>query len=150
MSWFAGKNVEDIPDDPNRLPNNTYKFRVTSAIHRPTQDNSKEGITFKYQIIQGAWSKFFPLTDWVQTPTGNTPGDEVERMLSALKMRLMAFGFDMDQIQEFGPDQIEKCVGREFFGTTHYSESNGRTNIRVTKFSPIDTYDGASDSEPDF
>lgn len=137
-SWFDGTNVDDIPDNPNELPNNTYKFRVTSAQHRPTRDNSKTGITFKYQIVEGSWSTFFPLVDWVRTPDASMPNDEKQRLLSYLKMRLIAFGFDMGEIQQFGPAMLEKCLNREFYGTTSFKKNDdGTSNIKVVKFDPI-------------
>lgn len=147
-SWFAGSNVDDIPDNPNELPNNTYKFLVIGAVHRPTKDNSKTGITFKYQITEGSWSTFFPLVDWVRTPDASMPNDEKQRLLSYLKMRLIAFGFSMDEIQNFGPDTLEKCLNRPFYGTTMCKRTeDGNTNIKVVKFDPIG--DG-SDTEVDF
>lgn len=137
-SWFDGTDVDDIPDNPNELPNNTYKFQVISAVHRPTKDNSKTGITFKYQIIEGTWSTFFPLVDWVRTPDGTMSKDEKDRVLSYLKMRLMAFGFEMDEIQRFGPKTLEKCLKREFFGTTSAKKNDeGQNNIKVVKFERI-------------
>lgn len=137
MSFFAGHDVNAIPDNPNELPDNTYHFRVTSAKFGPTQSGDKQGITFKYQIVEGAWSNFFPLTDWVQIPDGNTPQDKVARMLSYLKMRLLAFGFSPEEIQNFGPDDVEKCVNREFYGTTSTSVNNNRKQFRVAKFDPL-------------
>lgn len=137
-SWFEGSNVDDIPDNPNELPNNTYKFRVISAQHRPTRDNSKTGITFKYQIVAGPWSTFFPLVDWVRTPEASMPKDEKQRLLSYLKMRLIGFGFDMDEIQKFGPSMLDQCLNREFYGTTSFKKNDDNTsNIKLVKFDPI-------------
>jgi hypothetical protein len=154
-SWFDGTDVDDIPDNPNELPNNTYKFRVTAAQHRPTKDNTKTGITFKYQIVDGPWSTFFPLVDWVQTPNASVPADEKQRLLSYLKMRLIAFGFDMSEIQSFGPATLEKCLNREFYGTTNSRKNtDGTVNIKVVKFDNLDAEEhdnkgGYSDS-PNF
>lgn len=148
MGWFSTVNVDDIPDNPNELPNNTYKFQVTSVELKPTKDKSKTGITFKYQIIEGAWSNFFPLVDWVRVPDANTKPDEIERMLSYLKMRLLAFGFSLDEIQEFDKGDEIKCLRREFWGTTYAKKGDdNNTQIRVQKFDPIG--DG-SDTEIDF
>lgn len=142
-SWFGDVNVDDIPDNPNELPNNTYKFRVISAQHRPTRDGSKSGITFKYQITEGSWSTFFPLVDWVRTPDSSMSKDEKERLLSYLKMRLISFGFDMGEIQQFGPSTLEKCLNREFYGTTSFKKNeDNTTNIKVVKFDPVG--DGAN------
>ncbi|MGS2592210.1 hypothetical protein [Streptomyces hebeiensis] len=137
MSWFASVNIDDIPDNPNELPNNTYKFKVTSAKVGPTKDGSKTGISFKYQIIEGSYSSFFPLNDWCRVPDNKTNPDEVEKMLSYLKMRLLAWGFSIDEIQHFGPETVEQCIGREFYGTTSLKKENGHTNIRVVKFDPV-------------
>lgn len=138
MSWFANVDVDDVPDNPNELPNNTYKFQVTSAVLKPTNSGDKTGITFKYQIVDGSWSNFFPLVDWVRVPDGNSKPDEVNRMLSYIKMRLLAFGFTPDEIQEFGPEMVDKCIKRTFYGTTSTKKDNqGNTNIKVMKFDPI-------------
>jgi hypothetical protein len=145
MSFFSGRSVDDIPDNPNELPNNTYKFQVIGAKLAHTQNKTgqsgfvpKLGITFKYQIVEGAWSNFFPITDWCQVPDENTPEDKQERMLSYLKMRLLAFGFTPDEIQEFGPGDVEKTINRVFYGTTSMKKEKGNTQIRVQKFDPID------------
>lgn len=137
-SWFADHDVDDIPDDPNFLPNNTYKFEVVKADVGPTTQGDKTGILFRYQIREGEWSTFFPVTDWVRVPDGNTRKDEMERMLSHLKMRLVGFGFSPEEIQKFGPDDIEKCVGRMFYGTTFSKMKDGRPNIRVQKFAVVE------------
>jgi hypothetical protein len=148
-SWFEGSDVDDIPDNPNELPNNTYKFRITAVQHRPTKDNSKTGITFKYQIVEGSWSTFFPLVDWVRTPEASMPQDEKQRLLSYLKMRLMAFGFDMGEIQSFGPSALDKCLNREFWGTTNSRKNeDGSVNIKVVTFAPIS--DGVVDFPDNF
>lgn len=157
MSWFSGVQVDDIPDNPNDLPNNTYKFSITSAMVKPTKDNSKTGITFKYQIVEGPWASFFPIIDWVRVPDGKTPADEVERILSYIKMRLLAFGFSVEEIQEFGPEMVDECVNRQFYGTTssRTDKTTNQTNIRVVKFDPLsgdndDDMLGGSSDEPVF
>ena len=150
MGWFSTVNVDDIPDDPNALPNNTYKFQVISAKLAPTKDSTKTGITFKYQILEGAWSNFFPLVDWVQVPDERTKPDEIERMLSYLKMRLLAFGFSSDEIQEFEPGHELKCINRNFYGTTFSKkQDNGNPQIRVQKFDPIDDSSDEGSMFPD-
>lgn len=143
MSWFADTNVDDIPDNPNELPNNTYKFQVISAKLGETANKTKTGITFKYQIVEGPWSTFFPITDWVQVPDGNVgTKEEKQRMLSYLKMRLLAWGFTTEEIQGFGPGDEMKCINRTFYGTTAIrngkdSNGNDQKQIRVQKFDPI-------------
>lgn len=144
-SWFDDVDIDDIPDNPNVLPNNTYKFRVISAKLGPTRDESKVGITFKYQIVEGAFSTFFPLIDWIQVPDGNTKREDKTRMLSYLKMRLLAWGFTTDEIKAFKPGYELKTVNRVFFGTTFVQKGkNGNTdNIKVQKFDPIDGGSGS-------
>lgn len=143
MSFFDDVDVNDISDDPNKLPNNTYLFKITSAKFGPTNDGNKTGITFKYQIVEGAYSTFFPLTDWVRVPDKNTRPDEKPRMLSYLKMRLLAFGYTPDEIQGFGPKMVEDCIGREFFGTTSSKKDPKTDNnqIRVHTFAPRNSDD---------
>lgn len=151
-SFFGDIDIDDVPDNPNELPNNTYKFRVISAKFGKTRAGDKVGITFKYQIVEGSWSSFFPLNEWVRVPEPTLPEDERERMLSYLKMRLLAFGFTPEEIQKFGKKMVDNCVNREFYGTTSSKRDAERTNIRVVKFDPIEDggiLDG-SDDDPVF
>lgn len=151
MGFFDGVDIDDVPDNPNELPNDTYKFEVISAKLGPTKDKSKTGITFKYQIIEGGWSTFFPISDWVQTPEeGKTAKDDAIRMLSALKMRLLAFGFESDEIQTWDKGDEMKCIKRRFFGTTGRQKREGQTdNIRVIKFDTLDSGDSEFPSDYD-
>jgi hypothetical protein len=74
-------------------------------------------------------------------------------MLSYIKMRLLAFGFSPEEIQNFGPNMISQCVNRSFYGTTFAKkDKENNNNIRVVKFDPIDdpSYAGMLDNEPDF
>jgi hypothetical protein len=148
-SWFD-TDVDDIPDDPNNLPNNTYHFRVISAKLAPTANKDKTGITFKYQIVEGAYSSFFPLVDWVRVPDAKVPKDERQRMLSYLKMRLLAFGYTPAEIQKFGPKMVNDCVNREFYGTTSSKKDGDRTNIKVVKFDPMSDNSQGIDIPDDF
>lgn len=156
MSWFSDTDVNDIPDDPNHLPNDTYKMKVISAKVGETKPNpnnpnwtKKTGITFKYQIIEGSYSTFFPLNEWVRVPDGNTKEDETTRMLSYLKMRLLAFGFTPEEIQDFGPETLDEVMGREFYGTTSIKKDGDRVNIKVVKFDPISDGEGMNEFSPD-
>lgn len=150
-SFFGDTNVDDVPDNPNELPNNTYEFRVTSAKFGKTNAGDKVGITFKYQIVKGSWATFFPLNEWVRVPDRHMANDEKQRTLSYLKMRLLAFGFTPEEIQRFKPSMVTECVGREFYGTTSTKkDKDGRTNIRVVKFDPIDEMAGDSDEDIDY
>jgi hypothetical protein len=143
-SFFANRDVDDIADDPNALPNNTYTMRIIGAKIGPTRDKSKTGITFRYQICEGPWSTFFALTDWVRVPDANTKEDEIERILSYIKNRLLAFGYSVEEIAKFGPKMVEDCVNRTFYGTTSSRKgTDNNVNIRVVKFDPIGDDDGA-------
>ncbi|MFE1914999.1 hypothetical protein [Streptomyces anandii] len=139
MGFFDSVNVDDIPDNPNELPNNTYKFQVISAVLDKTKNGDKTGITFKYQIIEGPWSNFFPIVDWVRVPDGNVKPDEVQRMLSYLKMRLLAFGFSIDEIQTFDNSSVSDCINRVFYGTTFLKKADDNTQIRIQKFDSLDS-----------
>lgn len=146
MGFFDDHDVDDIPDDPNHLPDNTYAFEVVKAEINPTKDGSKTGIVFRYQILNGEWATFFPLSDWVRVPDKNTESDKVSRILSHLKMRLVGFGFTNDEIQKFSPDNLNDCIGRRFYGTTRSKTNGDRTNISVTKFAKY----GEGDVDIDF
>ena len=139
MSYFDDVDANEIPDNPNELPNDTYKMKVISAKLAPTNAGDKTGITFKYQIIEGPWSTFFPISDWVQVPDGKMPKDERTRHLSNLKMRLLAWGFTLEDIQSFGKDSEKECIGRTFYGTTSLKKDlkANTTNIRLFKFAPL-------------
>lgn len=154
-SFFGDTDVDDVPDNPNELPNNTYKFRVTAAKFGKTNAGDKVGITFKYQIVEGSWSSFFPLNEWVRVPEKSMPKDEKQRILSYLKMRLLGFGFTPEEIQKFSPGMVSDCVHREFYGTTSAKkDKDNRINIKVVKFDPIGEDDdmgmGDSDEDPDY
>lgn len=150
-SFFGDTDVDDVPDNPNDLPNNTYKFRVISAKYGKTNAGDKVGITFKYQIVEGAWSTFFPLNEWVRVPEKTLPKDERKRLLGYLKMHFLGFGFTPEEIQGLKPSMVTECVGREFYGTTSTKrDKDGRTNIRVVKFDPIDEMAGDSDEDTDY
>lgn len=138
MSWFAGRDVEKIADDPNKLPDDTYLFKVTSAEHGASQnDAARMQITFKYQIIEGPWSSFFPLTDWAKTPENVDPG-EVDRLLSHIKMRYRAFGFSDDEIGKLDPKKAKIAVGKTFWGTTKFNtRPDGSTSLRIVQYSPL-------------
>jgi hypothetical protein len=157
FDFFDGVDVDDIPDNPNELPNNTYKFKVTSAKFAETKGGGKFGITFKYQICEGPWSTFFPLTDWVRVPTKSEglPKDERDRMLAYLKMRLIGFGYTVDELPKIGPKNIGDATGRVFYGTTSSRRDGDRVNYKVWKFDPVTEDDNlgintGDDDDPDF
>lgn len=146
MSYFDDVDANEIPDNPNELPNDTYKMKVIAAKLAPTNAGDKTGITFKYQIIEGPWSTFFPISDWVQVPDGKMTKDDRTRHLSNLKMRLLAWGFELEEIQRFGKDSEKECIGRTFYGTTSLKKDlkANTTNIRIFKFAPLT---GGNDDE---
>lgn len=163
--FFDDVNIDDVPDNPNELPNNTYHFRVTSAILADTKNRNnipnfkpKKGITFKYQITKGSWSTFFPISDWVRVPDNTMNTEEKKKALSWLKMRLLAWGFSPEEIQKFGSADfpVEACVNREFYGTTSTKRENDRVNTKIVKFDPLNDddqdawADGGSSDEPEF
>lgn len=148
MGYFDDVDVDDIPDNPNELPNNTYLFQVIDAKVGPTKDGSKTGILFKYQIIEGPWSSFFPLADWVRVPDKNTKPDEIGRILSYLKMRLLAWGFTVNDIKAFGPGDEQNARNCRFYGTTSAKKDGDNTNFRIVKFDPLDN--GVGDGIDEF
>jgi hypothetical protein len=157
-SFFEGiDDIDEIPDNPNELPNNTYEFEVIHAEYGPTKAGDKVGISFKYQILRGAYSSFYPLSDWVQIADSSAPVADRKRMLSWLKNRLLAWGFTPEEMRTVASkDGIKDTIGRKFYGTTRLTKQNdGNPNIRVVKFDPIDTEDsedllGDSDNETPF
>lgn len=138
MGYFGDVDIDDIPDNPNELPNNTYLFQVTAAEVGPNKAKDKTQIAFKYQIIDGAWQSFFPLGDWVRVPDNKTKPEEIGRMLSYLKMRLLAWGFTIPEIQAFGKGDEKKTIGRKFYGTTSAKKDGDNTNFRIVRFDPYD------------
>lgn len=139
MGWFDGHDVDKISDDPNKLPDNTYKFKVIAAEHGPSRnDPTRMQLSFKYQIIEGPWASFYPISDWAQTPENVDPAI-VERLLSHIKVRFRAFGYSDEEIAKLDPKKLKNCINRVFYGTTRFTERpDGSTGIRITQYSPID------------
>lgn len=165
-SFFdAVDDLDDIPDDPFALPNNTYKVRITAANYGPTQgtkdqDVPKYGITVTYQIIEGEYSTFFPFTEWLHVPGENDdPNDPDEKVRSAvrrshssLKKHFLAYGFEQSELRNIKPEnglkkpgEVPMLVDREVFvKVTTKLDKNKRKQIQVQDQFRVDS-DGAGE-----
>lgn len=157
MSFFDGvKNLDEIPDDPFALPDNTYRCRIVSAEHNPTRnDPNKYGILVKYQIIEGDYSNFLPFGEWIHTPNSSDDPDnpQIRRSYANLKKHFIAYGFGADELAGV---TVEALKDREVYIKTRSVKENGRTNIKVSDLTPvsdgsgIDFGDNSSGSDIDF
>lgn len=109
----ADIDIDEIPDNPNYIPDDVYLARVTKSVMKPTNAKDKVGITISYQIIEGDYSSAFPINEWLQVPQiakGEKPTVDDMRMLSKIKLRVISFGFGVDELKGLKPRDY---IGRE-------------------------------------
>src|SRR5690349_19354591 len=93
---FGGSiDIDEIPDNPNHLPEGTYTCRITKAVLKKTNAGDKVGLTLTYQIQDGEYKTMFPFTEWLWVPTSPSGDDgtwtfEETRAQSRLKKRYEA------------------------------------------------------------
>ena len=137
MSFFDNvKNLDEIPDDPFGLPDNTYLCRIVDATHGPTKDGSKYGILVKYQIIEGAYSSFIPFGEWLHTPgeSDDVNDPQIVRSYANLKKHFKAYGFGEDEIRTITVEDLKDC---EVYVKTYTKTENGRKNIKVADLTAV-------------
>jgi hypothetical protein len=143
MSFFDNvENLDEIPDDPFALPDNTYLCRIVEATHDHTKnDKNKFGILVKYQIIEGPFSSFFPFGEWLHTPNPSDDPNDMQTMRSYanLKKHFMAYGFGADELKSV---TVEDLKDREVYVKTYTKkDKEGRNNIRIADLTPVDGAD---------
>jgi hypothetical protein len=140
--------IDEVPDNPNFLPDDVYHCKVTEAILKPTSKKDKIGITLKYQIIAGDYSIAFPFTEWLWVPRKPhkdyefTP--EEKRANSRLKLHFAAAGYGADEMKKLGAKDF---IGRELkVRTRNKPDSNGMDRPSVVAVMPVDDGDSSSDA----
>ena len=167
MSFFGKvKNLDEVPDNPFDLPNDTYLCEIIDADHKPTAAGDKEGIIVKYQIIEGDHSNFFPFTEWLWTPDMDPDDIEdpklkrsVEMAYSNLKKHFLSYGFGADELESVTPkdNKVPALIGRRVYlkcGTV--KQKDGRKNVKVSDQISVEEFEGGleefapSDDKPLF
>lgn len=136
-------DVDEIPDNPNHLPEDVYTCRVTNAVMKLTKNKDKVGLTVTYQITQGPYSSAFPFTEWLHCPRRQKDEDgnpipftvEETRANSRLKKRYEALGIPAD---EFAKTQPKDLVGLYVKVKTRNQTQDDMERINVRMVMPVD------------
>jgi len=131
--------IDEIPDNPNHLPEDTYTCQITEASMGLTNKKDKVGLTIKYQIVEGAYSTAFPFTEWIQVPV-KAPGQEEWtpeqiKMQSRIKKHYEAAGFGADEMKGIKPSMM---IGRILKVTTKNKKDGDFERINIFSVSPLD------------
>lgn len=126
-------DVDDIPDNPNHLPEDTYICRVAKAVLKPTANKDKIGLTISYQIIEGPYRTMFPFTEWLHVPRKSEIETEEDKVKAArnnakLKQRYIAFGIPADEFKSTTPQDL---LNREVMVKTQNKKQDGQERINV-------------------
>lgn len=119
MSFFGELDLENAPDDPNSIPDGTYRAFLTDIGKKGTKnDPNKIGVTFKYKLSEGQYDGF-EVTEW---KSANATDDD--RTKSWLKQRLLGLGVPADRLSSVDPSDL---IGKEVYVTV--KARNGYTNV---------------------
>ncbi len=117
MGLFGELDVQSAADDPFKVPANVYEATVTDVEVKPTQDNSKVGMTIIYTVTaDSAEGEHVGKTvrEWKQIPQPADPkklSADDKRAMSFLKSRLLDLGIPENRINTVEPgDLIGKDV----------------------------------------
>lgn len=147
MDAIFGGNIDldEIPDDPNYLPEDVYTCRITKAVAKATANGDKVGLTITYQITEGEYSSAFPFTEWLQIPQIPRKKDgsltrpltvEEKKQFSRLKNHFTAYGFGADEILSVKPDAL---IGRYAkVKTSNKKQDDGTTRISIRAVMSVD------------
>jgi len=142
----ADIDVDEIPDNPNHLPEGVYTCRISNTKLKLTANKDKVGLTIWYQISEGDYSGAFPFTEWLWCPRKqkDSNGDPIPftveeiRANSKLKKRYEAFGIAADEFAAIKPkDLIGLYVQVQTKNRTQKSESGDQERINVYAVSPV-------------
>ena len=137
MSLFGDLDLENAPDDPNAIPDSTYRAFLTDISKKGTQkDPHKIGVTFKYRISEGNYEGR-EVTEWKSA----NPGDD-ERTKGYLKQRLINLGVPTDRLSQVDPDDL---IGKDVYVTVK-NRGEYANVVRVTTANG----DGVSESKGAF
>ena len=118
MSLFGDLDLESAPDDPNAIPDGTYRAFLTDLKKGPTKDGSKVGVTFKYKVSEGAYDGH-QVTEW---KSANTSDDDTTK--AWLKQRIIGLGVPADRMSSVDPDDL---IGKDVYITV--KNRNGFANV---------------------
>jgi len=146
--------VDEIPDNPNHLPEDVYTCRISNAKLKLTANKDKVGLTIWYQITEGDYASSFPFTEWLWCPRrkkdekGNPVPYTVEetRANSKLKKRYEAFGIPAD---EFRTTRPENLIGLYVKVKTKNRQQDDQERINVSMIMPVDGGTEGSDEGMD-
>jgi len=125
-------DIDDIPDNPNHLPEDIYVCRISKAVMKPTNAGDKVGLTLTYQIIEGPYSSSFPFTEWLWIPKvekGVELTVEEIRANSRLKNHFISAGFGADEIRGKKPRDLIGKVLKVKTRNKMDKDKNERINI---------------------
>jgi len=136
-SLFGDLDLENAPDDPNAIPDGTYRAFLTDVKKGPTKDNSKVGVTFKFKISEGDYDGS-EVTEWKSANR-----DDDQKTKGYLKQRIISLGVPADRINVVDPGDL---IGKDCYITV--KNRNGYTN--VNKVTLADAAGEASSSKGAF
>lgn len=150
---LAEKNVkiDEIPDNPNFIPDNTYKCCVVGAEEKLTQNEDKNGLTIEWQIVEGDFTSAFPFKHWLQIPLDDQPDEyysspEVMKMMSYVKKLYLGLGFTEDELATV---ETQDLITREAYVTVKNRQNKKNpeyTNLNVTGVRSIEDGDNEGDT----
>jgi hypothetical protein len=147
-------DVDEIPDNPNHLPEDVYTCRISNAVLKPTAKKDKIGLTISYQISEGDYASSFPFTEWLWCPRRqrDEAGElipftvEETRANSKLKKRYTAFGIGADEFKTTGPKDL---IGLYVKVRTKNVTQDDNERIKVVQVLPVGDDEPGSDEGMD-
>lgn len=129
MSLFGDVAFDKAVDDPNAIPDATYKCFLYDFKVGPTASGDKVGATFVYRIAEGQYEGR-DIREWKQVPQKSADAyDENDvKQVSYLKQRLANLGVPDERMNTVTPDDL---IGKRVWVTV--KNRNGYVNAqRVT------------------
>lgn len=102
-------DIDDIPDNPNHLPEDTYICRITKAEMRPTKNNAQKiGLTITYQIDEGEYASAWPFTEWLEVVRKKVEdcNPDEKKAYSRMKKHFKAWGYPADSFKGVKPADL--------------------------------------------
>jgi hypothetical protein len=132
-------DLDEIPDDPNYIPEGVYLCSITGAVLKKTAKGDKVGMTIKYQIIAGEYDSAFPFTEWLWVPRvkpGEKPTPEETRARSRMMNHFLAYGFPKDEHKTIQPSHL---VDRQVkVQTRNKKQDDGTSRINIVNVLSVD------------
>lgn len=141
-------DMDEIPDDPNFVPEGVYLCTVTSAVLAKTSKGDKVGLTLKYQIVKGEYEFAFPFMEWLWVPKiarGAKALPEEVRAQSRMMKHFVAYGIPKDEHKTVKPaDLVGKFVKVR---TKNRKGENDTTRINIVDVISADNDDVLTNDE---